>query len=230
MALDTTHSKIRITVTREILEFLKPFLDTAARQRSTFIDWFYDTPGGDLLSKGIWLLRRDSGTGPDQMWKLQTSEKPDNTQFYNEAVTIQSLQELGFTLSSLPGPFQCIYMDIYTIRYHLAEGLWVDFAGWYPYEKRQDAAVYAVCCASVREQDATAQRLLDQIKTRTSITEDAPSRKLVMLAHDKPELLAKVSEHSPEALLKFVHSGDDFAEFDHYLGQEQGWKDFPDSD
>ena len=229
--------KTRVVVNKPILQFLKPHLDTARVE--TFIDWFYDTPESLLLKEGAWLLRREPiESNTDHSWKLRvmvTLSSDDTMQWFEcqtEQAIIQRLKESDIDVSSLPGCFQHIYLDVYTKRYHLASGLWIDFVGWYPYGKPEDAAVYAVCSAEQPLKD-TAHKLFEEIKALSTSPGFAPSKTLVMLAHDRRKLFSDIFKYDPSSLFSVVHSGTEkkkFSKFDQYLGQEQAWKDFPVSD
>ena len=226
--------KTRVVVNRPILQFLGTRLENARSE--TFIDWFYDTPENELLNKGAWLLRRDpicSDSSPSWKLRVMVTLSDDTAMQWVECQTekaiIQRLKESDIDVSSLPGPFKHIYLDVYTKRYHLATGLWIDFVGWYPHEQREHAAVYAVCSAE-QPLDDTARMIFHEVKELSSSPGFAPSKTLVMLAHDRQKLFSDMFQYDPSPLFSVVHSGAEFSEFDHFLGQEQAWKDFPASD
>ena len=230
-----TMKKTRIVVNREILQSLKPLLSEARVE--TFIDWFYDTPHNELLNQGPWLLRREwfDADKKTSTWKLRVMVTPNSddtlqwVECQTEATIVRRLKESDIDIDSLPGRYHHIYLDIYTKRYHLDVGLWIDFVGWYPYNDLANAAVYAICTAE-QPLASSAQSLFDNIKSRSTSTGFAPSKTLVMLAHDKPELFSEIFKSDRSTLFEFVHSGAAFVDFDYYLGQEQAWKNFTVSD
>jgi len=201
-------SKSRIEVDDDLLSFLKPFLSKGHVE--TFIDWFYDTPDKDLASKNMRLRCR-------KWYSLEEHIPSDRWSFHPKRYN--SIKE-NEDLMHLPGRYHHAYCDVYTKRYHLFEGLYVDFVGDLPYDSflnGQDVKgrmIYAVCTVKHSLLSPEAKDFLQKIQKG----DGAKSKNEIMLAY---YLLGRSVSHLTD---------EQFQEFDHYLGMTNLWKNFPSPD
>lgn len=190
-------SKVRIEINEAMLSFLSPLLDAIVPE--IFIDWFHDTPDKELARRGVRLRKRQ--------WFPLYPPKEDRWSFHPKGTERTELCHLCPAL--LPGRFHHIYSDVFTKRYHLRDGLYVDFVGECPSGKEK--IIYAVCTAKSKE-------ILRQIPClsteNTDVESSAKSKNAVMMEYH-------ITGVPPMSI-----SQEQFQKFDHYL-DAASWDDFP---